>query len=133
MDAIMSYQAGVKNVAATSGTALTPSHLQLLQRYTNNLDFCFDTDQAGSVATRRGIGLALSQNFNIKVVHLQDPECKDPADYVKKFACLPARSAGGPNGQGQNPPAGRAGWNEVVLSAKPVIDFYFDKLKSELD
>jgi len=112
MDAIMSYQAGVKNVAATSGTALTPSHLQLLQRYTNNLDFCFDTDQAGSVATRRGIGLALSQNFNVKVVHLQDPECKDPADYVKKF--------------GQK-------WNEVVTSAKPVIDFYFDKLKSELD
>ncbi len=126
MDAIMSYQAGVKNVAATSGTALTPSHLQLLQRYTNNLDFCFDTDQAGSVATRRGIGLALSQNFNIKVVHLQDPDCKDPADYVKKFARLPV-------GQGQNPPAGRAGWNEVVISAKPVIDFYFDKLKSELD
>src|SRR3989344_4152344 len=112
MDAIMSYQAGVKNVAATSGTALTPSHLQLLQRYTNNLDFCFDTDQAGSVATRRGIGLALSQNFNVKVVHLQDPECKDPADYVKKF--------------GQK-------WNEVVTSAKPVIDFYFFKLKSELD
>ena len=119
MDAIMSYQAGVKNVAATSGTALTPSHLQLLQRYTSNLDFCFDTDRAGLVATRRGIGLALSQNFNIKVVHLQDPDCKDPADYVKKF--------------GQNPASGGTSWHEVVLGAKPVIDFYFDKLKSELD
>lgn len=112
MDVIMSYQAGVKNVAATSGTALTPSHLQLLQRYTSNLDLCFDTDAAGSVATRRGIGLALSQNLNVKVVHLQDPDCKDPADYVKKF--------------GQD-------WQKVVISAKPVIDFYFDKLKSELD
>ncbi|OGN08685.1 MAG: hypothetical protein A3C61_01390 [Candidatus Yanofskybacteria bacterium RIFCSPHIGHO2_02_FULL_39_10] len=112
MDAIMSYQAGVKNVAATSGTALTPSQLQLLQRYTNNLDFCFDVDQAGFTATRRGIGLALSQNFNIKIVHLQDPQCKDPADYVKKF--------------GQK-------WQETVISAKPVIDFYFDRLKSELD
>ncbi len=119
MDAIMSYQAGVKNVAATSGTALTPSHLQLLQRYTSNLDFCFDTDRAGLVATRRGIGLALSQNFNIKVVHLQDPDCKDPADYVKKF--------------GQNPASGGTSWHEVFLGAKPVIDFYFDKLKSELD
>ena len=112
MDAIMSYQAGVKNVAATSGTALTPSHLQLLQRYTGNLDFCFDTDQAGLVATRRGIGLALSQNFNIQIVHLNDPECKDPADYVKKF--------------GQK-------WSEAVKTAKPALDFYFDKLKSELD
>lgn len=112
MDAIMSYQAGVKNVAATSGTALTPSHLQLLQRYTSNLDFCFDTDQAGLVATRRGIGLALSQNLNIKIVHLNDPQCKDPADYVKKF--------------GQK-------WAETVKIAKPVIDFYFEKLKSELN
>ena len=112
IDVIMSYQAGVKNVAGTSGTALTPSHLQLLQRYTSNLDFCFDTDQAGLAATRRGIGLALSQNFNVKIVHLQDPDCKDPADYVQKF--------GGK-------------WNEVVQTSKPVIDFYFDKLKSELD
>src|SRR3990167_1176183 len=112
MDVIMSYQAGVRNVAATSGTALTPSHLQLLQRYTRNLDFCFDTDQAGLVATRRGIGLALSQNFNIKIVPIKDPECKDPADYVKKFGNK---------------------WQEAVQSAKPVIDFYFDNLKSSLD
>ena len=112
MDAIMSYQAGVKNVAATSGTALTPSHLQLLQRYTNNLDFCFDIDQAGQVATRRGIGLGLSQNFSIRIVHLREPDCKDPADYVKKF--------------GER-------WQELAKSSKPVIEFYFDKLKSELD
>lgn len=112
IDVIMSYQAGVRNVAGTSGTALTPSHLQLLQRYTSNLDFCFDTDQAGLVATRRGIGLALSQNFNIKIVQLLDSDCKDPADYVKKFG---------------------SGWQELTNTAKPVIDFYFDKLKSELD
>ncbi|OGN07650.1 MAG: DNA primase [Candidatus Yanofskybacteria bacterium RIFCSPHIGHO2_02_FULL_38_22b] len=119
IDVIMSYQAGVKNVAGTSGTALTPSHLQLLQRFTNNLNFCFDTDQAGLTATRRGIGLALSQNFNINIVHIQEPDCKDPADYIQKFACLP-------DGQGQK-------WEEKVKTAKPVIDFYFDKLKSELD
>jgi len=112
IDVIMSYQAGVKNVAGTSGTALTPSHLQLLQRYTNNLDFCFDTDQAGLVATRRGIGLALSQNFNIKIVHLNEPGCKDPADYVKKLGIK---------------------WSELAGSAKPVIDFYFDKLSADLD
>ncbi len=112
MDAIMSYQAGVKNVAATSGTALTPSHLQLLQRYTSNLDFCFDTDQAGLVATRRGLGLALSQNLNVKIIPLKDPDCKDPADYVKKF--------------GEK-------WQELVKTAKPVVDFYFEKLSSEFD
>ncbi|MEK7589586.1 MAG: DNA primase [Patescibacteria group bacterium] len=112
MDALMSYQAGVRNVVATSGTALTPHHLRLLQRYTTNLNFCFDTDQAGAIATRRGIGLALSQSFNIKVLTITDAECKDPADYVKKYG---------------------SGWQEVVSKAKPVIEFYFDKARQSFD
>lgn len=110
MDAIMSYQAGVKNVVATSGTALTPHQLRLLQRYTTNLSFCFDTDQAGALATRRGIGLALAQNFNIKAVELNDPECKDPADYVKKYG---------------------SEWVKAAANARPIIEFYFDKAKSQ--
>src|SRR3989344_3347063 len=110
MDMLMSYQAGVANVIASSGTALTLSHLRLLQRYTTNLSFCFDTDQAGAMATKRGIGLALSQNFNINVVSLNDKECKDPADYVQKH--------------GEK-------WGNVVASAKPVVEFYFEKAKGE--
>src|SRR3989344_1259150 len=106
MDVLMSYQAGVKNVIASSGTALTSSHLKLLQRYTTNLDFCFDTDQAGEMATKRGIGLALAQNFNIKVISIDDKECKDPADYVQKYGSK---------------------WLDVASKAKPVVEFYFDK------
>ncbi len=109
MDALMSYQAGVRNVVASSGTALTPAHLRLLQRYTKNLGFCFDTDQAGAMATRRGIGLALAQQFNISILEINDPECKDPADYVKKFGSK---------------------WAEVVAGAKPVIDYYFDRARA---
>lgn len=105
MDALMSYQAGVRNVVASSGTALTPHHLRLLQRYTKHLGFCFDTDQAGAMATRRGIGLALAQQFNISVIELRDPECKDPADFVKKHGPI---------------------WSDVVGAAKPVVDYYFD-------
>ncbi|MEX2033066.1 MAG: DNA primase [Candidatus Colwellbacteria bacterium] len=108
MDALMSYQSGVKNVIATSGTALTQSHLKIIQRYTPNLGFCFDTDQAGAMATRRGIGLALANGLNVKVVEIQDPECKDPADYVKKYG---------------------TGWADAVSKAKPVLEFYFDKAK----
>src|SRR3989344_2792846 len=108
MDAIMSYQAGVSNVVASSGTALTPIHLAILKRFTPNLDFCFDTDSAGAMATRRGIGMALSQDFNVKVISIEDKECKDPADYVKKH--------------GQE-------WEKVVALAKPVVEFYFDKAK----
>ncbi len=117
MDALMSFQAGVRNVVASSGTALTPTHLRLLQRYTKNLGFCFDTDQAGAMATRRGIGLALAQQFNIQVLEINDSECKDPADYVKKYASLPA-------GRDHHP------WVDVAASAKPVIDYYFDRARS---
>ena len=109
MDALMSHQAGVKNVVASSGTALTPSHLTLLHRYTTNLGFCFDTDQAGAMATKRGIGLALSQNFNIKVIEINDKECKDPADIIKKNAVA---------------------WSKSVSQAKPVMEFYFNKAKA---
>ncbi len=112
MDTLMSYQAGVRNVVASSGTALTPHHLRLLQRFTNNLGFCFDSDQAGSNATKRGIGLALSGAFNIKVISLEDKECKDPADYVKKYGSK---------------------WNDVVASAKPVVDYYFALARSQYD
>lgn len=108
MDTLMSHQAGVKNTVASSGTALTQNHLRLLQRYTNNLGFCFDTDQAGAIATRRGIGLALSQNFNIKVLEINDKKCKDPADFIEKYGSK---------------------WSKVVVCAKPVIDFYFDRAK----
>ncbi|KKT81337.1 MAG: primase protein [Candidatus Azambacteria bacterium GW2011_GWA1_44_9] len=112
MDALMSHQAGVKNVVASSGTALTPGHLTLLHRYTTNLGFCFDTDQAGARATKRGIGLALSQNFNIKVIEINDKECKDPADLVKKNAIA---------------------WSSAVSQAKPVLEFYFNKAKAGFD
>ena len=108
MDAVMSYQAGITNVVASSGTALTPMHLVILKRFTNNLDFCFDTDSAGAMATKRGIGMALGQDFNVKVVSLNDKECKDPADYVKKYG---------------------KEWEKVASSAKPVVEFYFDKAK----
>jgi DNA primase len=108
MDMIMSYQAGVNNVVATSGTSLTSNHLSVLKRYTNNLDFCFDTDSAGALATKRGIGMALAQGFNVKVVAINDKECKDPAEYVKKYGNE---------------------WKNLVLSAKPVMEFYFEKAK----
>lgn len=112
MDALLSHQAGVKNVVASSGTALTSGHLVLLHRYTTNLGFCFDTDQAGAMATKRGIGLALGQKFNIKVIEINNEECKDPADLIKKNSDH---------------------WVEAVNQAKPVLEFYFNKAKIGFD
>lgn len=102
-DAIMSHQAGFANVVATSGTALTPFQLRLLKRYTENLVLGFDMDLAGSNATKRGIDLAQSQGFNIKVVRL--PEGKDAAELIQK-----------------NPKE----WEDSLLNLKGIIDFYFE-------
>lgn len=126
MDMLMSYQAGAQNVIASSGTALTLNHLKLLGRYTNNLSFCFDTDQAGALATKRGIGLALKQNFNIKVININDKECKDPADFVKKYLSAGRQAARSANKIDNS-------WQKLVESAKPVVEYYFDKVRTEFD
>jgi len=102
-DVIMSHQAGVENVVATSGTALTNDQLVLLKRYSKNLITAFDMDIAGDSATKRGIDLAQAQGFDIKVVHLA--KGKDPADVA----------------------SGKAGdWKKAVKDAKSIIDFYFE-------
>jgi DNA primase len=112
VDALMSWQAGAQHVVATSGTALTPHQLRMLGRYSANLDFCFDTDEAGQTATRRGIGLALAQSFNVRILTIQDEQCKDPADYVEKYG---------------------AQWNDVVATAKPALQFYYDRAIASFD
>ncbi|MBN1494547.1 DNA primase [Candidatus Peregrinibacteria bacterium] len=79
-DVIMSHQAGAKNTAATSGTALTIQQIKLLKRATSNLLFCFDTDKAGIDAAKRGFELAENEGLNVGVICI--PDAKDPADYV---------------------------------------------------
>jgi DNA primase len=111
-DAIMSWQAGVQNVVATSGTALTSDQLRLLGRYSANLDFCFDTDVAGAVATRRGIALAMAANMNVRIAALDDADCKDPADYVHKHGDK---------------------WKQVTERAKPAVQYYLDGALANYD
>ncbi len=67
MDVISAYQAGIKNVVASSGTSLTEDQLRLISRYTKNITFCFDSDFAGISAIKRAISLAEKQHFDIKV------------------------------------------------------------------
>lgn len=84
MDFLMSYQAGVKNVVASSGTALTPDHLRVLGRLTEELVISFDSDEAGFAAGERAIDLAQANDFNVKVVLLRD--FKDPAEAAQAGA-----------------------------------------------
>lgn len=103
MDVIASHQAGVKNVVASSGTALTEIQLNLLGRLTKNLKFAFDIDFAGSQATRRAIEMAWIMGFNIKVVTV--PSGKDAAEAAEEDPKI---------------------WKEAVKSAKYVVDYLFD-------
>ena len=84
MDVIASHQAGVKNVIASSGTALTVDQIKLLKRYTENIALSFDLDQAGELAAKRGIENALREGMNIKVIQIPEGFGKDPDDCIRK-------------------------------------------------
>jgi DNA primase len=81
-DLISLYQAGIQNVVASSGTALTDAQLKLIGRYSKNLTLVYDADSAGSSATVRGIDLALEHDLNVRIVEL--PEGEDPDSFVLK-------------------------------------------------
>ncbi len=83
MDLISLYQAGVKNVVAVSGTALTDDQAQLLSRYTKNVVLLFDADAAGINASMRSIEILLKQDFDVKIATL--PKNEDPDSFVNKF------------------------------------------------
>lgn len=104
MDFLMSWQSGVKNVVASSGTALTPDHLQVLKRLTDEIILTFDNDEAGLNAGERAIDLAEALDYNVKVVLFKD--YKDAAEAAAK-----------------NP-------EELIKAlgeAKPATEFYFER------
>jgi DNA primase len=81
-DVIQFYQAGIKNVVASSGTALTPDQIRLINRLTKNITVLFDGDAAGLRASLRGIDLILEQGLNVKVCAF--PEGEDPDSFAKQ-------------------------------------------------
>lgn len=110
IDAIMAHQAGSAHTVATSGTALTQFQLNILKRYTENLILGFDMDIAGDTATKRGIDLAQTMGFNIKVLRL--PQGKDAADFILNNA---------------------ADWQKALSEPKSILDFYFDSAFNNAD
>lgn len=81
-DVLSLYQAGIKNVVASSGTALTKEQVQLIKRFTQNMVILYDGDPAGIKAALRGLDIVLEQGLNVKLVLLPDGE--DPDSFVKK-------------------------------------------------
>ena len=82
MDMISLYQNGVKNVAASLGTALTINQARLLCRYSKNIVLSYDSDQAGINAALRGIDVISAAGGKPRVMHVTDG--KDPDDFIRK-------------------------------------------------
>lgn len=104
MDVIASFQAGVRNVVASSGTALTDRQVKLLKRFTDTIALAFDADLAGEDASRRGIDVALRGGLEVQVITL--PFGKDPDECIKK-----------------DPQA----WKDAIGKAQGIMDYTFDR------
>ena len=81
-DVIQFHQKGIKNVVSSSGTALTPDQIRLINRLTKNITVLFDGDPAGIRAALRGIDLILEQGMNVKICTF--PEGEDPDSFAKQ-------------------------------------------------
>jgi DNA primase len=105
-DLIALWGAGIQNVVATLGTALTRAQVDLLRRYAPRVAAVFDPDEAGRKALARSLELFLTGNIHAKAVIL--PEGHDPDDFVRTY--------------------GRGEMEALVARAVPMVDYYIDEI-----
>ena len=85
-DVISLYQAGIENVVASSGTALTTEQIRMIRKFSNNITILYDGDAAGLKASLRGVDMILEEGLNVKVVIF--PENEDPDSYARKHDAI---------------------------------------------
>jgi DNA primase len=110
LDVISSFQAGIPNVVAIKGSALTEGHVRLLRRFTDRITFALDSDMAGDAAARRGIQVADSVGMDMKVVSM--PSGKDPDEAARENAGL---------------------LKKAIKDAVPVYDYFLSSALKRLD
>ncbi len=110
MDCISSHQAGVTNVVAASGTAVTPEQVKLLKRFTNTICLAFDPDLAGQAALMRGLEVAWQEDMVVQIVVL--PKGLDPDALIKR-----------------NP----EDWKKLTDERENFLDWLFIKARSDWD
>ncbi len=81
MDAIGLFQFGIKNVVASLGTALTKEQGKLIKRYAKRVIMAYDSDEAGTKATLRGMNVLKELGIEVKILNLND--AKDPDEYIR--------------------------------------------------
>ncbi|MFA5076448.1 MAG: DNA primase [Patescibacteria group bacterium] len=111
MDVITSHQFGVTNVVASCGTALTGDQVKLLKRYSENVALSFDPDQAGQLASERGIDVALQGGLNVRVIQL--PNGLDPDNFIKDNSVDL--------------------WQRKIKTAQPIMEYYFSRIVNGAD
>lgn len=111
MDLIACHQAGVENVVAGLGTALTPDQVRLIKRNTNNVFILYDSDKAGEAATMRSLELFIEEGMDVKIVRLDAGH--DPDSFLKEFG-LPR-------------------FNEALAGALTLFDYKLSTLKDKHD
>ena len=104
MDVISCHQAGMTNVIAASGTALTAEQVKLIKRYTAAVAMAFDADSAGQNAGKRGIEVALEEGLRVKIISIPAGFAKDADECIKKDPAV---------------------WFQAVERATNVMDWYF--------
>lgn len=82
MDVLGLARAGIRNAAASMGTALTPQQVDILRRYCSKVYLAYDSDLAGDAAAMRGINLLIERGFDIRVITM--PQGQDPDDLVRQ-------------------------------------------------
>ncbi len=111
LDVVSLVQAGIRNVVAGMGTALTKDQARILKRYTDKVYISYDGDFAGQKAAIRGLEILSEEGLEVKVISM--PEGMDPDDVIKNF--------------------GADGYRNLIAEAKPLIDFKLDLVKKEHD
>lgn len=106
MDVVLSHQASINNTVATSGTALTEDHLQIIRRQTQNICFAFDADDAGFKTTIKAVEMAWRQGLTVKIIVMPEGY-KDAGETVEKDPAL---------------------WTAAVEKALPAYDWLWQKL-----
>ncbi len=110
LDVIASHQAGVRQVVATAGTALTEYQLKALGRFTPDIRLSFDADSAGLNATERSIPIASKVGVNLSIITI--PSGKDPDELIK-----------------QSP----GKWEEIIEKPKYALDWLIERYRGALD
>ncbi len=111
LDVISSHQAGIKQVVAAAGTALTEHHLKSLARLTSHVRLCFDGDKAGIAATERAIPIAERVGVELSVIMLP-PDFKDPDEVVKRDPAL---------------------WRSIIETHQPALEWIIDQYSQRYD